>query len=139
MTVRNYTAEDFQTVDAWARARGSALVPGLLSPVGFIVEDDQGPAGVCWVYLMFDVPVAVIDNLYTRPGLKVGQLRPIWGMLWRCVLGYLERLKDCDGQPLRYNVIRTFAIEPLARLAETEGWFRAGKAHQQITYFINHG
>lgn len=122
MTCRAYTPDDFPTVEQWAAARRRHLGRVIFGERGFIVEDEHGPAAVAMVYLMFDVPVAVVDNFFSRPGLG-HKIKRAWRILWRVICDYLRNLKTPDGQPLGYHFVRTFARVKLARLADkVEDW-----------------
>lgn len=136
MTIRAYTPEDFAPVAAWAEARGMQLIPQLLGKNGFVIEDEKGPIAVAFVYLTFDVPLAFIDNLFTRPGTSIKQCREAWPILWRTVQGYLSNLRDCNGQPLGYKVVRIFTRTPLARFLKSDGWHVSDHTSTQAIYAI---
>lgn len=132
MTIRAYTPEDFATVAAWAEARGMQIHPALLSPNGFLVEDDEGPLAVCWVFLTFDCPRASIDDFYARPGANVWDIKKAWEMLERTVIGFLSKLRDCNGGTVRYPVLSTFADANLAEFLKGAGWHVGTKPHFHI-------
>jgi hypothetical protein len=136
MTIRAYRPEDFETVQAWAEARGEKVIPELLGKVGFIAEDDAGPCAVAFCYLYFDVPVAAVDNLFTRPNQSLKTSLRAWRAIWRVILAYLANLKDCNGQPLRYKIVRTYCREQLARFLKADNWHIAGRPSIQITYAL---
>lgn len=122
MTIRAYTPADFDTVNAWAVARGMPLIPHLLSPQGFLVEDEKGPIAVVWVYLVFDCPIAMLDNLFSRPGTSLAKGKEAWKLLWRTVQSFLSKLRDCNRAPLSYKIIRIFTHPALVRFLEADGW-----------------
>lgn len=136
MTIRAYKPEDFETVDAWAKARGIWLDPMFMGPHGFVVEDDSGPCAVAFCYLMYDIPVAVVDNLFTRPNQSLRTGLSAWRMLWRTILSYLANLKDCNGEPLRYKLVRTYCRAELARFLKADNWQIADRPSTQITYAL---
>ncbi len=136
MTVRAYQPEDFATVQSWAEARGIALAPEFMGPHGFIAEDDAGPCAVAFAYLMFDIPVATVDNFFTRPRQSIRQSLKAWRTLWRVILAYLANLKDCNGRPLRYKMVRTYTRAELARFLKADNWQVADRNSIQITYAL---
>lgn len=136
MTIRAYTPDDFPIVEQWAKARSMAIVPQLLSPNGFLVEDEQGPVAVCWVYLTFDCPLAFIDHLFTRPGTSMKKCREGWPILWRTIQAYLSNLRACDGTPLEYKVVRIFTRTPLARFLKADRWHVSDHTSTQAVYVI---
>lgn len=136
MRIRAYTTEDFETINSWAKARGGNLVPHLIGNRGFLVEDEQGPCGVAFVYLMFEVPIATVDNFVTRPGQGMRKSLDIWAKIWRAIQDYLPELKDCNGQPLGYKTVRTFVRSPLAKYCKVNGWKVSDTQSTQITYEI---
>lgn len=138
MKIRSYTPDDFATVEQWAKDRGMVLIPQMLSPNGFIVEEDDGPIAVCWVYLVFDCPRASIDDFYARPGANVWAIKKAWEMLERTVIGFLSNLRDCKGEPIRYPVLSTFADSNLAEFLKGEGWHVGTKPHFHILKPINY-
>lgn len=137
MTIRAYIADDFPVVEQWAKARNMAVIPQLLGPRGFIVEDELGPLAVAFVYLTFDVPLAFIDNLFTRPGTSIKQCREAWPILWRTIQAYLANLRDCNGDALNYNVVRIFCRSPLARFIGSD-WVTSDHDYKQ-SVFLRHG
>ena len=137
MKIRAYTPDDFPLVEQWAKARGMTLIPHLLGPRGFVVEDEQGPMAVAFVYLTFDVPLAFIDNLFTRPGTSIRKCREGWPILWRTIQAYLSNLRDCNGDALNYNVVRIFCRSPLARFIGSD-WVTSDHDYKQ-SVFLRHG
>lgn len=137
MTIRAYDQTDFATVEQWAKARGMALIPQLLGKNGFLIEDERGPLAVAFVYLTFDVPLAFIDNLFTRPGTSIKQCREAWPILWRTIQTYLANLRDCNGDALNYNVVRIFCRSPLARFIGSD-WVTSDHDYKQ-SVFLRHG
>jgi hypothetical protein len=133
VTIRAYHPDDFPIVSAWAAARNVEIAPVILSPNGFLIEDDRGPLAVCWSYLVFDVPIAIIDNFITRPNTSLKQAKDAWRMLFRAVRSFLGNLRDCNGKPLGYNLIRTFCHSSLAKFMESEGWQVSSTQYVQIS------
>jgi len=136
MNIRAYTADDFPTVEAWAKARDMVLIPQLLSPNGFLVEDDNGPLMSCWVYLVFDCPFVFIDNLYSRPNSSLKNSMAAWAMLWRTVKSFLSNLRNCNGEPIEYKLVRNFCRPELARLIKRDGWHIGERHTIQVTYAL---
>jgi hypothetical protein len=138
MTIRAYTADDFPIVEQWAKARNMTIVPQLLSPNGFLVEDEHGPLAVCWVYLIFDCPRASIDDFYARLCADAWKIKQAWHILERAVIAFLSKLRDCNGKPIRYPVLTTFADAKLAAFLKSDGWHVGEKAHYHILKPINY-
>ena len=136
MKIRAYTPADFSTVEAWANARVVEIAPVFLSPNGFLVEDEQGPLAVCWVYLVFDCPIVIIDHLVTRPGTSLKDGLAAWRILWRTIQAFLSNLRDCNDKPLRYKVVRIFTRTPLARFLKADGWHVSNHTSLQAIYAI---
>jgi len=136
MQIRAYDQTDFPTVEQWAKARNIVLIPQLLGKNGFIIEDDAGPIAVAFVYLTFDVPLAFIDNLFTRPGTSIKQCREAWPILWRTVQAFLSNLRDCENKPRGYKVVRIFTRTPLARFLKADGWHVSNHTSTQAIYAI---
>ena len=137
MNIRAYAPDDFPLVEQWAKARGMVLIPQLLGKNGFLIEDDCGPLAVAFVYLTFDVPLAFIDNLFTRPGTSIKKCREAWPILWRTIQAYLANLRDCNGDALNYNVVRIFCRSPLARFISSD-WVTSDHDYKQ-SVFLRHG
>lgn len=136
MTIRAYQPSDFETLKAWASARNMQLHPALLSPNGFLVEDDKGPLAVCFVYLVFDCPFVFMDNLWSRPRTSLKDGRAAWAMIWRTTLGFLAGLRDGQGAPIRYKFVRNFCRPELARLIKKDGWIVADRLSTQVIYAL---
>lgn len=136
MNIRAYTPDDFATVAAWAEARGMQIHSALLSPNGFLVEDERGPLAVCFVYLVFDCPFVFMDNLWSRPKTSLKDGRAAWAMIWRTTLGFLANLRDCNGEPIRYKFVRNFCRPELARLIKRDGWKVADRTSVQVIYAL---
>lgn len=134
MTIRSYTSDDFAIIEQWAKARSMDIHPALLSPNGFLVEDDNGPLMVCFVYLVFDVPFVFMDNLWGRPGMTFKQGRAAWSMVWRTTRNFLANLKDCNGDPIKYKFVRNFCRPELVRIARNDGWEIAPRSSIQVIY-----
>ena len=136
MTIRQYTSDDFATVETWAKARGLTIIPQLLGKNGFLIEDEKGPIAVAFVYLTFDVPLAFIDNLFTRPGTSIKQCREAWAIFWRTVQDYLANLRSCEDGPLGYKVVRIFTRTPLARFLRADGWHVSDHTSTQAIHVL---
>jgi len=136
MNIRAYDSNDFPTVEAWARARDMQIIPQLLSPNGFLVEDDDGPLMVCFIYLVFDVPFVFMDNLWSRPNTSLNISRESWAMIWRTTKVFLGNLRDCKGEPIRYKFVRNFCRPELARLIKRDGWLVADRSSVQVIYAL---
>lgn len=120
MTIRAYTPDDFSTVEQWAKARNMVIVPQLLSPNGFLVEDEDGPLMVAFGYLLFDCPIVQIDHLLGRPGSDIRNIRKAWEAIQRAVIGWIENInKDCA---MNYRLIRCFVAPITAHESEKMGW-----------------
>jgi hypothetical protein len=136
MQIRAYTPADFPTLEQWAEARGITVIPQMLSKNGFMIEDEAGPIAVAFVYLTFDVPLAFIDHLFTRPGTSIKQCREAWPLFWRTVQAFLSNLRDCNGGALGYKVVRVFTRTPLTRFLKADGWHVSTHTSTQAVYVI---
>jgi hypothetical protein len=134
VTIRAYTPADFDTVAAWAKARDMALIPQLLSPNGFLVEDDDGPLMVCFVYLVFDCPFVFMDHLISRPNSSLKASLKAWSIIWRTSKAFISNLRDCNGKPIGYKFVRNFCRPELARLIKKDGWHIADRPSLQVIY-----
>jgi len=119
MTIRIYTPADFSTVEQWAQSRGIVLLPPLLSPNGFLVEDD-GPLLVAFAYLMFDCPIVQIDHLLGRPGANIGRVREAWQMMQGALVEWVKGINEASGY--NYRIFRCFTSPEIAREAAKNGW-----------------
>ena len=138
MTLRAYTPDDFSTVEQWAKSRNMIIVPQLLSPNGFLVEDESGPLAVAWVYLIYDCPKASIDDFYGRPGASGQALRQAWQKLESAIFSFLSKLRDCQEKPMSYAVVTTFADEQLSTFLKSDGWNVGAKPHVHVMKFIQY-
>jgi hypothetical protein len=136
LNIRAYTDADFPTLQSWAEAREMQIHPALLSPQGFLVEDDKGPLAVCFVYLVFDVPFVFMDNLWSRPNTSLKDGRKAWAMIWRTTLAFLSNLRDGQERPIRYKFVRNFCRPELARLIKRDGWKVAGNLVTEVIYAL---
>jgi len=136
MNIRAYTSDDFDTVSAWAQARDMTLIPQLLSPNGFLVEDDNGPLMVCWVYFVLDCSFVFIDHLVGRPNSSLKNSMKAWAILWRTVKLFLANLRDCNGNSIEYKLVRNYCRPELARLIKRDGWNIADRPSIQVTYAL---
>jgi len=134
MTIRVYSPADFDTIQAWAGKRGMCLAPQLLSTDGWIVEDESGPLAVAFVYLVFGVPMALVDHLVIRPRASIAKAREAWAMLWNTIQSFLSNLRDGQGTPIRYKFVRNFCRPELARLIKRDGWKVADRPSIQVIY-----
>lgn len=119
--VRLYGAKtgDFQTVQAWADARGMIFDETVAGPEGFICEhyDEHGeadPLAVAWLYPTAGIGIAWIDHLITRPGLSPAQAtEAISHILNACKM----RARDYDC-----GLVIAHTSPILAERAEKLGW-----------------
>lgn len=134
MTIRSYTPADFPLVEQWAKARDMAIVPQLLSPNGFLVEDEQGPVMVAFVYLMFDCPIVQVDHLLGRPGTGIKAIRQAWEMIQRIIIGFVGRINEQGGYS--YRVLRCFVTPITAKESGKMGWHIDATPLNCIRYVI---
>jgi hypothetical protein len=134
MKIRAYEPADLATVEQWAKARNMALVPQLLSPNGFLVEDDEGPLLVAFGYLIFDCPIVQIDHLLGRPGASIGPIRDAWGMIQRAIVGWIQGVNEQGG--FSYRLIRGFVAPVTAKESEKMGWHVDASPLSCIRYVI---
>lgn len=120
MTIRAYTPDDFPIVEQWAKARSMAIVPQLLSPTGFIVEDESGPLMAAFAYLMFDCPLVQVDHLLGRPGADIASIRQAWQTIQGAVIAWVKQVNALGGY--NYRILRGFTSPEIAREAAKNGW-----------------
>ena len=135
ITVRQVTADDMPTLQAWADRRGCVLEPALLSPHGFLAEKDGNPVIALWAYMLLDVPVIALDHLFSRPQTSAKVVRAALADIFRVVQDWMTRLNELGG--VKYCVLRTFINSRLAVEAEKLGWKTAGTYTQAI--LVHHG
>jgi hypothetical protein len=135
MTIRAYTPDDFDTVAAWAQARDMTLIPQLLSPNGFLVEDDDGPLMVAFGYLMFDCPIVQIDNLLGRPLSNIKSIRKAWMMIQRSIIEWVKNINQTGG--FNYFLIRSFVSPITASESAKIGWNIDSTTLNCIRYVIH--
>jgi hypothetical protein len=133
ITVRQVTLEDMPTLTAWAEDRGCTLEPLFLSPHGFLAESKGSPVLAVWAYMLLDVPVIALDNLFSRPQTSAKVIRRALADVFRVIQDWMKRLNELGG--VNYCVIRTFINSRLAIEAEKLGWKTAGNYTQAtLTY-----
>lgn len=130
--VRQITDEDMPMIHGWAEAHSVELLAPLLSPYGFLAEDDGKPILAIWAYMILDVPVIQLDHLVSAPGLRIDQVREAWEELSACVIQWVKNLNDKGG--LNYCLIRAFIGERIGNEAERSGW----EVNRQSTISIRH-
>ena len=135
MKIRAYEPADFATVEQWAKARNMALVPQLLSPNGFLVEDDEGPLMVAFGYLLFDCPIVQIDHLLGRPGASIGPIREAWETIQRTMIEWVKEVNARSG--FNYCLIRAFVAPVTATESEKMGWHISPAPLNCIRYVIS--
>jgi len=69
LRIREATRDDYPVIESWARAHGRLQFwPEAVSPMSFLVEDDDGPLVFCGLYLSVGVGMAFLDGFFSRPG-----------------------------------------------------------------------
>lgn len=132
ITVRQIQPEDIPLVQEWAKARDCVLEPRLLSPHGFLAEHNGNPVLAVWGYMILDVPVIALDNLFSRPQTSAKVIRAAIKDTFRVIQYWISRMNQLSG--LNYCVIRTFINSRLAAEAEKLGWTTAGNYTQATLY-----
>lgn len=76
MRVEPLDASHLPEIRRWRVERGEGDLPeGVLPPAGFVACDGRGPAAVAWSYYPEGVPLAIVDWLVSRPGLRQAEAR----------------------------------------------------------------
>lgn len=78
-THRPYVPEDYATIEPWFRAHGwppNTPHSTILSTSGVIVEDDNGPCAVGFLYFT-NSPMAFLEWIGTKPGLRFGGIKAL--------------------------------------------------------------
>lgn len=132
--VRQITAEDMPMIHEWAQAHGVEILEPLLSPYGFLAEDDGEPILAIWAYMILDVPVIQLDHLISAPGLKMSKVREAWEEMSACVVQWVKNLNAKGG--LNYCLIRAFIGERIGNEAERAGWEVNRQSTISIRYVI---
>ena len=135
MNIRAYTPDDFDTVASWAKARDMTLIPQLLSPNGFLVEDENGPLMVAFGYLIFDCPIVQIDNLLGRPLSNIKSIRKALAIIQRAIIGWIKNINETGG--FDYRLIRCFVSPIMAGECAKIGWNIDSTALNCIRYVIH--
>lgn len=130
ITVRQIQPEDIPLVQEWAKRRGCTLE--LPSPHGFLAEHNGEPVLAVWGYMVLDVPVIALDNLFSRPRSSAKVIREALKDVLRVIQDWVARINEISG--LKYRVIRTFINSRLAAEAEKLGWKTAGNYTQATLY-----
>lgn len=130
--VRQVITEDLPMIHEWAKAHSVEILEPLLSPYGFLAEDDGKPILAIWAYMILDVPVIQLDHLISAPGLKIRKVREAWEEMSACVIQWVKNLNDKGG--LNYCLIRAFIGERIGNEAERSGW----EVNRQSTISIRH-
>lgn len=113
-----------------------SIIPQLLSPNGFLVEDESGPVLAVWAYLVFDCPMVLVDHLFTRPRTPLKKSLEAWRIAWRAIKGFLANLRDCNGKPLAYKIVRIFTLPAFVKILKKEGWMLSENHSIQAIYAI---
>lgn len=132
ITVRQVQPEDIPMIQEWAERRGCVLEPVLLSPHGFLAEKDGVPVMAIWGYMMLDVPVITLDNLYSKPRTSIKVVRAAMADIFRVIQDWIKRLNELGG--VNYCVIRTFINQRAAKEAQKLGWKVTGNYAQTTIY-----
>lgn len=115
LTIRPAVEADGDTAAEWSRRHdGPGVNPAALPPIGCVCEDEQGPAGMAWVYCSCNIGVAFVEFLTMRPGLRVGQSAAVGRAL---VAGIESAVK-----PLGYGLLVAYALPACARYLRSMGW-----------------
>ena len=136
INVRKFTPEDLPEFEAWWAARHVGALPaGLLPPLGVVVEDEKGPAGMLWCYECYEVGVAWLEYPVTRPGLNVRRAGVVMAMAVAACMQYAGH--HCIP-PARYHVFRVATPSPIARFLRRLGFqFSDGGTPQRAMIFLN--
>lgn len=118
MKARIYKPEDYDTVKPWWVGHGVPDVSkAVLPPLGVIVEDDEGPVAVCWLYLALGVGVSWLAWLTTKPGLTP--------FVAAHAVKYLVQSSEA-ALPPEYGLMAAMPQqESYKRLLESEGYIAA--------------
>lgn len=96
---------DFQTLNAWWRARhGTPFPENLAPPLGLVAESGGEPAGALFAYQALSIGVAFLEFGVTRPGTSFKLARQI---MKRLLHGIILVLQAND-----YGLLRCFCETP---------------------------
>lgn len=97
ITVRQVTADDMPTLQAWAERRGCVLEPRLLSPHGFLAVNEDEPLICAWAALTMDVPIVQVDHVYLPRRFELDELREAWVSLIEAVRAWVKLINERHG------------------------------------------
>ena len=120
LTVREFAPDDIPLLEQWWGQRHSDPFPlALLPPLGVVIEDDAGPAGMLWCYECFGVGVGFLEFPVTRPGLSLRQAGEVMEFAMNCCVRLAGK---CVEPPAEVPFFRVFTTVPVARFLEGRGF-----------------
>lgn len=114
--IRFVQPDDITIASAWWEERhlGKQMWTEALPAIGCVCEDNNGPAGMAWVYLDNSRSIGFIEHLVMRPGITVRQARRIGADL----LAGLEAAAAALG----YTHLVAYALPACISTAESCGY-----------------
>ena len=124
LTVHDYWLEPnrFETVSAWAEARGTLFPENLIPPLAVLVKRSGVPVAFLAAYQAVGIGVAFLDWVFTAPGQSLKEAK-------NATAAAIEALRSC----LRvhgYGVVLAYALPPVARVLTRSGWQPGGQFTQ---------
>jgi hypothetical protein len=131
LTVHDYWLEPnrFETVSAWAEARGTVFPENLIPPLAVMVKRSGVPVAFLAAYQAVGIGVAFADWAFTAPGQSLAQAKAAT----RAALEALKASLKAHG----YGVLIAYAREPVSRvLLGSGGWVSGGEFIQLLTIIL---
>lgn len=121
LSVRGVEPGDVDLAEQWWEARhpGSPLPAALLPPLGVVIEDTVGPAGMLWCYESFGVGVGFLEFPVTRPGLS---MRAAGTVMALAVCACCHLAGQSTDPPGEFRVFRVATPGPIARFLTRLGF-----------------
>lgn len=130
LRIREATRDDYPVIESWARAHGRLKFhPEMMPRIGFIVEDEDGPAVFCALHLSVGVGVAFLEGFFSKPGQSAAQ-----------VLAAMKLLVAMAEEVCRahdYSIIIGHTHPAIARYAQALGFHVAADKIVQIGKLVN--
>lgn len=125
LKARRFRASDYALFCSWCSAHGSGCLPiDALPAIGGVVEDEDGPAAMMFLFLDIGGRVAMPDMLVSRPGMLLAETRH----RVRALMAFIER-QACDAG---YWGMVVYVREAMARDGERLGFKSDEKSYRML-------
>ena len=136
LQLRPFVLADYVLLSSWWKDRHGAMVgSALLPPLGVVVEDIEGPAGMLFCYECYGVGMAFLEFACSRPGLSLRRASAVMGM---AVSGCCALAGKAVVPPAVIKLFRVSAAPAVARFLRRLGFhFCDGGAPQRGLFIHN--